>query len=90
MAILTISTTAFDDQNPGTSGLRKKVNIFQQENYVENFIQSIFDSVGDVSGKLFILGGDGRFFNKEVIQKILKMAAANKVGHIKVGLNGIF
>ena len=89
MAILTISTTAFDDQNPGTSGLRKKVNIFQQENYVENFIQSIFDSVGDVSGKLFILGGDGRFFNKEVIQKILKMAAANKVGHIKVGLNGI-
>lgn len=89
MAILTISTTAFSDQNPGTSGLRKKVKIFQTPNYVENFIQSLFNSVGDVAGKLFILGGDGRFYNREVIQKILKMAAANKVGHIKVGLNGI-
>lgn len=89
MAILTISTTAFNDQNPGTSGLRKKVKVFQTPNYVENFIQSLFNSIGDVAGKLLILGGDGRFYNSEVIQKILKMAAANKVGHIKVGLNGI-
>ncbi|WP_295895811.1 alpha-D-glucose phosphate-specific phosphoglucomutase [uncultured Bartonella sp.] len=89
MAILTISTTAFSDQNPGTSGLRKKVKVFQTPNYVENFIQSLFNSIGDVAGKLLILGGDGRFYNPEVIQKILKMAAANKVGRIKVGLNGI-
>lgn len=89
MAILTISTTAFSDQNPGTSGLRKKVKVFQTPNYVENFIQSLFNSIGDVAGKLLILGGDGRFYNPEVIQKILKMASANKVGRIKVGLNGI-
>ena len=89
MAILTISTTAFTDQNPGTSGLRKKVKDFEKPNYVENFVQSIFNSIGDVSGKLLIVGGDGRFFNRNVIQKIIKLAAANGVGHIKVGLNGI-
>lgn len=89
MAIQTISTTAFTDQNPGTSGLRKKVKVFQTPNYVENFIQSIFNCAGDIAGRLLILGGDGRFFNREVIQKVIKMAAANGVGHIKVGLGGI-
>lgn len=89
MATKTIFTTAFTDQNPGTSGLRKKVKVFQAPNYVENYIQSIFSSIGDISGKLLILGGDGRYYNREVIQKVIKMAAANGVGHIKVGLGGI-
>lgn len=89
MAIQIISTTAFTDQNPGTSGLRKKVKVFQTANYAENFIQSIFDSAGDIHGQLLILGGDGRYFNREVIQKTLKMAAANGFGRVKVGLGGI-
>ncbi|EJF90329.1 alpha-D-glucose phosphate-specific phosphoglucomutase [Bartonella tamiae] len=89
MAMKIISTTAFTDQNPGTSGLRKKVKIFQQSHYVENFLQSIFDCAGDIAGKTFILGGDGRYFNKEVIQIALNMAAANGVGLVKVGKSGI-
>lgn len=89
MAIQIIQTTAFNDQNPGTSGLRKKVAIFQQPNYAENFIQSIFESVGDYQGKTLIVGGDGRFYNREIIQILLKMAAANGFGRVKVGQAGI-
>ena len=62
MKIKTIKTTPFDDQNPGTSGLRKKVKIFQQQNYLENFVQSIFDSLEDITGQTLVLGGDGRYF----------------------------
>jgi phosphoglucomutase len=87
--IRTIETTPFDDQKPGTSGLRKKVPHFQQPNYVENFIQSIFDSLEGFSGKDLVIGGDGRFFNREVIQVALKMAAANGFGRAIVGRGGI-
>ncbi len=87
--ILTVATTPFDDQKPGTSGLRKKVPHFQQPNYVENFIQSIFDSLEGFDGKTLVIGGDGRFYNREVIQIALKMAAANGFGRVLVGRGGI-
>ncbi|WP_078698136.1 alpha-D-glucose phosphate-specific phosphoglucomutase [Bartonella sp. Raccoon60] len=89
MTVNIISTTAFKDQKLGTSGLRKKVSTFQQPHYVENFIQSIFNTVGPLKGKLLILGGDGRYLNRTLIQIVLKMAAANGVGFIKVGKGGI-
>jgi phosphoglucomutase len=86
---LTLATTPFSDQKPGTSGLRKKVPHFQQPNYVENFIQSIFDSLEGYEGHLLVVGGDGRFFNREVIQIALKMAAANRFGRVMVGRGGL-
>ncbi|MBO6918847.1 MAG: alpha-D-glucose phosphate-specific phosphoglucomutase [Rhizobiaceae bacterium] len=85
----TISTSPYTDQKPGTSGLRKKVPVFQQENYAENFIQSIFDSLEGYEGKSLVIGGDGRFYNREVIQTAIKMAAANGFGRIIVGQGGI-
>lgn len=85
----TIATTPFADQRPGTSGLRKKVDIFKQRNYLENFIQSIFDSLEGYEGATFVVGGDGRYFNREAIQKIMKIAAANGVGRIVIGQGGI-
>ncbi|MDN5929217.1 MAG: alpha-D-glucose phosphate-specific phosphoglucomutase, partial [Hyphomicrobiales bacterium] len=72
--IKTVQTTPYMDQRPGTSGLRKKVPEFQQPNYVENFIQSIFDSLDGHKGKTLVIGGDGRYFNPEVIQIAVKMA----------------
>jgi phosphoglucomutase len=87
--IKTISTTPYSDQKPGTSGLRKKVPHFQQKNYAENFVQSIFDSLEGFDGKLLVIGGDGRYFNREVIQIAIKMAAANGFGRVMVGKGGI-
>ena len=89
MNIQTVVTQPFSDQKPGTSGLRKKVPIFKQPNYLENFIQSIFDSLEGFSGQTFILGGDGRYYNRQAIQIILKIAAANGVGRMLVGQGGI-
>ncbi|MEH2324067.1 MAG: alpha-D-glucose phosphate-specific phosphoglucomutase [Nostoc sp.] len=89
MNIHKVSTTPLSDQKPGTSGLRKAVKVFQQPHYLENFIQSIFDSVGDLRFQTLILGGDGRYYNRQAIQIILKMAAANGIGRIKVGQWGI-
>ncbi|WP_121120119.1 alpha-D-glucose phosphate-specific phosphoglucomutase [Croceibacterium ferulae] len=86
---LTIATTPFADQKPGTSGLRKKVRVFAQPHYAENFVQSVFDVLGDVGGKTLVVGGDGRFLNREVIQTIIRMAAANGFGRVLVGLGGV-
>jgi phosphoglucomutase len=89
MAHTSVSTTPFSDQKPGTSGLRKKVTVFQQPNYLENFVQSTFNAIGDCNGKTLVIGGDGRFYNQTAIQTILKMAAANGFKHVWVGQNGI-
>jgi len=89
MASTTIITTAFNDQKPGTSGLRKKVTVFQQPHYLENFVQSTFDSLSDIQGKTLVVGGDGRFYNEQAIQIILKMAAANGFKRAIVGQNGL-
>ncbi|MCF7988343.1 MAG: alpha-D-glucose phosphate-specific phosphoglucomutase [Methylovulum sp.] len=89
MQIETITTQAYSDQNPGTSGLRKKVKVFQQAGYLENFVQSIFSSLEDFSGKTLVLGGDGRYFNRTAIQIIIKMAAANGFGELIIGQSGL-
>ena len=89
MSIQTVSTTPFEGQNPGTSGLRKTVSVFRQPHYLENFVQSIFDSQEGFRGQTLVLGGDGRFFNAVAIQTILKMAAANGFGKVMVGQNCI-
>jgi len=89
MNIRTVSTTPFSDQKPGTSGLRKSVTVFQQPHYLENFVQSIFDSLKGCEGQTIVLGGDGRYYNREAIQIILKIAAANGIGRILVGRGGI-
>jgi phosphoglucomutase len=85
MKPFTIATIPFDDQRPGTSGLRKKVSTFQQPHYLANFVQSIFDALDDFQGKTLVVGGDGRFYNREAIQLIIKMAAANGFGKLMVG-----
>ncbi|WP_182086730.1 alpha-D-glucose phosphate-specific phosphoglucomutase [Aureimonas sp. ME7] len=87
--IRTVATKPFGDQKPGTSGLRKKVPHFQQENYAENFLQSIFDAAERPAGSALVIGGDGRFFNAEVIRRAIRMAAANGVAKVIVGQNGI-
>ncbi|MCP4701642.1 MAG: alpha-D-glucose phosphate-specific phosphoglucomutase [Gammaproteobacteria bacterium] len=89
MRIQEISTSPFAGQKPGTSGLRKKVSVFQQAHYLENFVQSIFDSIGDFRGQTLVLGGDGRYYNRNAIQTILKMAAANGFGRVLAGQDGI-
>ena len=87
--ITVVETTPYKDQKPGTSGLRKKVPVFQQKNYVENFIQSIFDSVAGFRGETLVIGGDGRYFNRETIETTIRMAAANGFGRVIVGRGGI-
>jgi phosphoglucomutase len=87
--IKTVPTKPYDDQKPGTSGLRKKVPHFQQPNYVENFVQSIFDSLEGREGATLVIGGDGRYFNREVVQIALRMASANGFARAVVGQGGI-
>ena len=87
--IVTVATKPFDGQKPGTSGLRKKVKVYQQKHYAENYIQSIFDSLNGFAGKALVIGGDGRYYNKEVIQTAIRMAAANGFGQVIVGQNGL-
>ena len=87
--ILTVATAPFEGQKPGTSGLRKKVTVFREPHYAENFIQSIFDSLDGFTGQTLVIGGDGRFYNAEVIQTAIRMAAANGFGRVMVGQNGL-
>lgn len=87
--IRTVATTPFEGQKPGTSGLRKKVRVFQQPNYAENFIQSVFDVAERPAGSTLVIGGDGRFHNRSVIQQAIRMAAANGYARVLVGRGGI-
>ena len=87
--IETIATTPFDGQKPGTSGLRKKVPVFQQKHYAENFIQSIFDALDGFAGATLVIGGDGRYYNKDVVQTAIRMAAANGFGKVMAGRDGL-
>jgi len=89
MTIQTHSTTPIAGQKPGTSGLRKKVRVFQQPNYAENFIQSVFDVVERPAGATLVIGGDGRFHNRTVIQQAIRMAAADGYARVLVGQGGI-
>ncbi len=75
MTFSTVAVTPFEGQKPGTSGLRKKTRTFMQPHYLATFVQAIFEAIGGASGKCFVLGGDGRFFNREAVQIILAMAA---------------
>lgn len=86
--IKTVSTQPFTDQKMGTAGIRKKSKIVVQQNYIENFVQSLFDAIGGVKGQTFVLGGDGRYYNNVAIQKIIKVAAANGMKKMIVGQNG--
>ncbi len=89
MSVVSIPTSPFEGQKPGTSGLRKKVRVFQQPNYAENFIQSVFDAVQPEAGSTLVIGGDGRFHNRAVIQQAIRIAAANGYGRVLVGRGGI-
>ncbi|KIL69295.1 hypothetical protein M378DRAFT_98699 [Amanita muscaria Koide BX008] len=87
-AIKEIQTKPYEGQKPGTSGLRKRVKVFQQENYTENFVQAIFDAI-DAKDATIVVGGDGRFFSEEAVQIILKIGSANGVGKFIIGKDGI-
>jgi phosphoglucomutase len=89
MQITTIATVPFEGQNPGTSGLRKKVKTFTEPNYLENFVQSIFDSLENISGQTLVIGGDGRYFNRQATQTIIKIAAANGFSKLIIGQGGL-
>jgi phosphoglucomutase len=89
MSLRIVPTTPFPGQRPGTSGLRKPVSVFQQPHYLENFVQSIFDVLEGSAGQTLVVGGDGRYYNREAIQILLKMAAANGIGRVLVGQGGI-
>jgi phosphoglucomutase len=85
----TYKTTPYEGQKPGTSGLRKKVRVFQQPGYAENFIQAVFDVVEPAPSAVLVIGGDGRYHNRTVIQQAIRMAAANGYGQVLVGQGGI-
>jgi len=89
IGVRTVATTPYPDQKPGTSGLRKKVRVFQQRNYAENFVQSVFDVVEGKDGAILVIGGDGRYLNREVIQVAIRIAAANGFARVVVGQGGI-
>ncbi|MEM8701181.1 MAG: alpha-D-glucose phosphate-specific phosphoglucomutase [Pseudomonadota bacterium] len=89
MDIKVVATTPIDGQKPGTSGLRKKTRVFMEPHYLENFVQSVFEAIGGAAGKTFVVGGDGRYFNAEAIQTILRMAAANGAERVIAGRGGL-
>src|SRR3569833_1637352 len=90
MTILSVAFLLFSGQKPGTSGLRKKVTVFQQPHYLENFVQSIFDVLDPrPADAMLVVGGDGRFHNRQAIQTVMKIAAANGFARIVVGRGGI-
>ncbi|MGY0194895.1 alpha-D-glucose phosphate-specific phosphoglucomutase [Leptothrix sp. BB-4] len=89
MKIIQVPTQPFAGQRPGTSGLRKKVTVFQQPHYLENFVQSLFEVLEDRRGQTLVVGGDGRFHNRVAVQTILRMAAAHGFARVLVGQGGL-
>ena len=89
MDIQTVVTQPFEGQKPGTSGLRKKVDVFQQPHYVANFVQAIVDALAEDQRRRLVVGGDGRYFNAEAIQTILKLLVGNGIAEVLVGADGI-
>jgi phosphoglucomutase len=89
MKVISVPSQPFSGQKPGTSGLRKKVTVFRQARYLENFVQAIFDTLSGQQGQTLVLGGDGRYYNDVAIQTILRMAAAAGFGRVLVGRDGI-
>ena len=89
MSVETIATQPFTDQKPGTSGLRKKVKVFEKPNYLENFVQCIFDTQREMEDAPLVVGGDGRYYNRQAIQIILRIAAANGCTRVIIGQGGI-
>lgn len=89
MGVTIVSTSPFADQRPGTSGLRKRTPVFQQPHYLENFVQALLDEAAIPSGSSLVIGGDGRFLNREAIGTIIRMAAGNGVTHVIVGRSGL-
>jgi phosphoglucomutase len=89
MSFPTVSTRPFEDQRPGTAGLRKPVVRFRVPHYLENFIQSVFDTCPTLVGHTLVIGGDGRYYNREAITVLLRMAAANGVKKAVVGRDGL-
>jgi phosphoglucomutase len=89
MAARIVHTRPYPDQKPGTAGLRKKVEVFRQPNYLENFLQAVFDSAGDFTGATIVAGGDGRFWNREAMAILLRVAAGNGVARVVIGRGGL-
>jgi phosphoglucomutase len=89
MSFITLPTQPYDDQRPGTSGLRKTVHTFEQPHYLENFVQALFDVLPDAKGQTLVLGGDGRYYNRVAAQIILRMAAAKGYARVLVGKDAI-
>ena len=89
MERITVKTAPIEGQKPGTSGLRKKTQVFMGPHYLENFVQAIWNGIGGATGKTFVLGGDGRYFNDRAAQVILRMAAASGAKKIIVGQNAL-
>ncbi|GAA5886591.1 hypothetical protein JCM6882_005824 [Rhodosporidiobolus microsporus] len=90
-SVKTVPTTPFQDQRPGTSGLRKRVPVFKQEHYTENFVQAILTSIpGGPQDATLVVGGDGRYYSPECIQKIIQLSAGNGVAKLIIGQDGIF
>ena len=87
--IRTVDCKPYNDQKPGTAGLRKKVAVFKQPHYLETFVQCIFDSLQLDKGAVLVVGGDGRYHNREAIQTIIAMSAANGIGKLIIGQNGL-
>ena len=89
MTVRSIPTKPFNDQRPGTAGLRKKVRVFRQPHYLENFLQAVFDAAGDFNGATLVAGGDGRYWNREALSVLFRVAAGNGVARIVVGRQGL-
>jgi len=90
VGVTDVATSPFADQRPGTSGLRKRTPVFQQPHYLENFVQALLDEAALPADATLVVGGDGRYLNREAIQTIIRLAVANGITRLQVGRGGWF